>query len=443
MKEVSFSYEYSLIETNELVSTIQQLSEERSSMYKSLTQGYNDERASLSLVSDKEMLQNVKELVQKKQHLHPTYVIVAGIGGSHLGTVAVQEALQGSLYNQQQPPVKMLFVDTVDADRLQDVISLITPVLQNGGNILLNGISKSGTTTETIANFEVLIALLQRYTQDYEKYVVVTTVKDSKFWNLALEKGFDTLVIPEHVGGRFSVFSPVGLFPLGMIGVDIDAFVQGGLDMRNQCLDKELGADPAAISAALLYLHYTNGKNIHDTFLFSQDLESFGKWYRQLMGESIGKQFARDGSEVFTGMTPTVSIGSSDLHSMAQLYLGGPIDKFTTFIRVTANKYSVALPDFQEYDALVSDIQQRSLHEIMNAIYTGTQRAYQLKNRPYAEIILPDKTASSLGQVMQMKMMEMMYLGALLKVNPFDQPNVEDYKRETRQILKQEKKTTP
>ena len=165
MKEVSFSYEYSLIETNELVSTIQQLSEERSSMHQALTQGYNDERASLSLVSDKEMLQNVKELVQKKQHLHPTYVIVAGIGGSHLGTVAVQEALQGSLYNQQQPPVKMLFVDTVDADRLQDVISLITPVLESGGNILLNGISKSGTTTETIANFEVLIALLQCYTQ--------------------------------------------------------------------------------------------------------------------------------------------------------------------------------------------------------------------------------------------------------------------------------------
>ena len=156
------------------------------------------------------------------------------------------------------------------------------------------------------------------------------------------------------------------------------------------------------------------------------------------MGESIGKEFDVNQKRVFEGITPTVSIGSTDLHSMAQLYLGGPADKFTTFVRMARNRAVVTIPNLPEYASLVKGVQAKSLSEVMDAILTGVQRAFQKGKRPFVEIILPDKSASSIGQFLQMKEMEMMYLGHMLGVNPFDQPNVESYKRETRMILEGE-----
>ena len=204
--------------------------------------------------------------------------------------------------------------------------------------------SKSGGTTETIANFEILLNILKKYKKKYEKYVVVTTDKDSKLWNLSLKKGFDTLEIPKKVGGRFSVLSSVGLFPLGIIGVDIYQLLKGAKLMKNSCLNKNIIKNPAALSASLIYLHRLNDIKIHDLFIFNYDLESLGKWYRQLMGESIGKEYDKNMIRVFEGITPTVSIGSTDLHSMAQLYLGGPYDKFTTFVRIEKNREEIDIP---------------------------------------------------------------------------------------------------
>jgi len=153
------------------------------------------------------------------------------------------------------------------------------------------------------------------------------------------------------------------------------------------------------------------------------------------MGESIGKEFNKEKERVFEGITPTVSIGSVDLHSMAQIYLGGPYDKFTTFVNVKQNNSDVTVPNLSEYSKLVDVIQGKKLKEIMDAISIGTQTAFKKGERPFMEITLPDKTEYSIGQLLQLKMMEMMYLGFLLNVNPFDQPNVEDYKIETRKIL--------
>jgi len=153
------------------------------------------------------------------------------------------------------------------------------------------------------------------------------------------------------------------------------------------------------------------------------------------MGESIGKEFNKYGKKVFSGITPTVSIGSTDLHSMAQLYLGGPYDKFTTFVRIERNNSSIKTPNLEEYSALVDKIQDKSLREMMDAIFEGIKIAFKKEKRPFTEITLPDKSEYSIGQLLQFKMMEIMYLGFLLDVNPFDQPNVEMYKTETRKIL--------
>jgi glucose-6-phosphate isomerase len=435
IRDLKFNFENSLISIDELADTLEKLKHENINLKNASLKGYDDDRASINLAFDKDQLNVVKKLIIEKKKLKPKYLIVVGIGGSNLGTIAVQEAIFGKLHNQLEPEIKILFADTVDSDSINDIIRIVEPVLKHDQNIIINGVSKSGGTTETIANFEILVNLLKKYKTDYEKFIVVTTDKNSKFWDLSMKIGFDVLEIPKKVGGRFSVFSSVGLFPLGLIGIDLDELLYGAQLVRNRCLDDNFMDNPAALSACLIYHQYKKKKNIFDLFLFSPDLESFGKWYRQLMGESIGKEYNKNGQKVFNGITPTVSIGSIDLHSMAQLYLGGPFDKFTCFIRVKQNNESVFVPDLNEYSNLVEGIQNIKLDQIMNAILDGVQTAFKKGRRPFIEITLPDKSAFVIGQLLQLKMVAMMYLGYLMDVNPFDQPNVESYKIETKKIL--------
>ena len=435
MKKIQFSTDHSGIDSHKISQLENKIESEIDQMNQASTKEYEDDRASINLPFDARSIETIHHLVEEKQNLNPEYLVVVGIGGSNLGTVAIQEAVLGKLYNQLNPPIKILFADTVDSDLISTITSIIKTPLQQGKQVLINGVSKSGGTTETIANFQVLLEVLKKYQSNYQQSVVITTDKNSKFWHFAQKNDFSALEIPRKVGGRFSVFSPVGLFPLSMIGIDISKLVSGACFMRDQCLKKDMNDNIAKKSAALHYLHSLQGKNIHDLFFFSSDLESIGKWYRQLMAESIGKENNNDGKQVFNGITPTVSIGSTDLHSMAQLYLGGPYDKFTSFVHIEKNNNDVFLPNESDYESLVSSIQDRSMEEIMDAILKGTQMAYIKGNRPFVDISLLDKSEEVIGQFLQFKMMEMMYLGAFMNVNPFDQPNVEAYKIETKKIL--------
>jgi glucose-6-phosphate isomerase len=281
----------------------------------------------------------------------------------------------------------------------------------------------------------VLIDLLRKHKKDYKNCISVTSDKDSELWNIAVKEGFNFLEIPKKVGGRYSVFSPAGLFPLGLLGIDIERLLDGATHMREVCIDTNIEKNPAAISAAIQYLHYESGKNISDLFLFSNDLESLGKWCRQLMAESLGKEFNKKGEKVNIGITPDISIGSTDLHSMAQLCLGGPYDKFTTFLRVENSNSHINVPTLKEYSKLVDGIHGKSLESIMSAIVEGTKAAFRKGERPFMEIKLPCKSEYFIGQFLQFKMIETIFLGYLLDLNPFNQPNVESYKEETRKIL--------
>ncbi len=439
MKNIEFSFKDAIIPQKRILKTAEKLKPEIKNMANAISKGYDDDRASINLPDDKTVLNKVKQNIKDKLQLKPEYLIVVGIGGSNLGTIAVHEAVLGKLYNQLTPSIKVLYADTVDPDLINRIIGLVKPILKRNGNIILNVISKSGTTTETIANFEVLVDLLRRYKKDYRKLVDVTSDKDSKLWNLALKEGFNVLEIPKKVGGRYSVFSPVGLFPLGLLGISIERLLDGARSMRDTCVNTNTKRNPAATSASIQYLHHKSGKNISDLFLFSNDLESVGKWHRQLMAESLGKEFNKKGERVNIGITPTVSIGSTDLHSMAQLYLGGPYDKLTTFVSVENSSSHVNVPGLEGYSELVYGTQGRNLTDIMDAILDGTKAAFRNGRRPFVEITLPDKSEYSAGQFLQFKMIETMYLGYLLDVNPFDQPNVESYKEETRKILARKK----
>ena len=380
---------------------------------------FESDFCSLLLPFDNDVVRDVSVLVREKKGFD--YLVVVGIGGSNLGTLAIVEALFGKNHLLSSKK-KVFFVDTVDSDSLADVLSFV-----KGKKFLLVLISKSGTTTESIANFEVLlkqIPLSQRKSR-----VVTISDEGSLLSSLALRKGYSHLFIPKKVGGRFSVFSSVGLFPLAFLGVDIKKLLLGA----RGALEKFNKNNYALEGALDLYHNYLSGKKINDLFIFSNDLESLGKWYRQLMGESVGKRFSLSGSEKFIGITPTVSIGSTDLHSVGQLYLGGPRDKFTSFVSVKNHK-SIVVPSNK--DIILRDLQGLSFKKIMDSILLGTMRAYKKNKLPFNHYEFVCKDEFELGFFMQTKMFEIMILAHLLGVNPFDQPSVEEYKSETRKLLK-------
>ena len=425
---IKFSFKDSLIKEKEINKLAKRLLPEIENMQEAELKEYTDDRASINLPDDLASLKNVKRVIRECLKLNPDYLVVVGIGGSNLGTIAVQEAVLGKLYNQLDSKLKIFYLDTVDSDSFGDVLRILEPELKKGKKVIVNGISKSGKTTETIANFEILVNLIRKYDKDYEKYVVVTTDKFSPFWDLALDKAFNVLEIPRKIGGRYSVFSPVGLFPLGMLGINLERLLRGAREMKKICLNENIMKNPATMSAAIEYANYHDGKHISNLFLFSSDLESIGKWNRQLFGESLGKKNK--------GITPITSIGTTDLHSMLQLYLGGKNDKFTTFVSINKNNTELSLPKISEYEELVDNIQGKKLSEVMDAILLGVKTSYKINKRPFISIEIPNKKAFTIGVFLQYKMMQTMYLGFLLGVNSFNQPDVEKYKEETRRILR-------
>jgi glucose-6-phosphate isomerase len=432
MKTVHITTTASLVHADTIAAAEQQLQAECAQLQAVIAAAdYRDPRASVSLPSDTALAAKATALA--KQYAPLDLLIVVGIGGSNLGTMAIHEALHGKFHGAFRAP-SIYFADTVDAEQLRDLTKIMELFLQYKKTIVLNLISKSGSTTETIANFEVLYAVLAKHIQTPQKQVVVTTDEGSPLWTLATQQGFALLPIPKQVGGRYSVFSPVGIFPLAALGVDVEQLLAGARAMRDRCVQSH--DNPAMQTAAIHAYHCTHGRNIADLFLFSTDLESCGKWYRQLLGESIGKEWNRNHTkQVHVGITPTVSIGSTDLHSVGQLYLGGPQDKFTTFVTL-AHAHDVHVPNLPVYEQLVPHIQGKPLHHIMQAIVAGVQQSYIANDRPFYTIELPEKSAYALGQLFQLQMMQMMYLSVLLDVDPFDQPNVESYKIETKKILK-------
>lgn len=389
-------------------------------------QAYATPYAAVRVPFDELALDTVQKKVALKKKLQPVCMVVIGIGGSNLGTKAVYKALFGVRGNPEFP---LYFADTVDSDAMWALLAQVEHYLKVKKVVLLTLISKSGSTTESVANFECFLELLKKYhPKDYPHYVTVITDEHSPLWQLALEQHFDKLPIPKMVGGRYSVLSAVGLFPLACAGIDINALLQGARDIIVVCIKNDYETNSALQSAAIIAAYYARGFYIHDLFLFSTALEALGKWYRQLMAESIGKN-------VKVGITPTVSMGSADLHSVGQLYVAGPYDKLTTFVIVDNPNQSVTIPKMKEYETLVGHLQGKTMQQIMNAIWQGVQIAYQEHKRPFMSVHVPRKNAYYLGQFMQWKMIEIMILGALLDVNPFDQPQVELYKIQTRKIL--------
>lgn len=387
---------------------------------------YSEPESSLRLSFDKNIIQQVQEVATSIKTNTLQYVVVIGIGGSNLGSQAVYDAIAGSMNLLVDRLPKLLFLDTVSDERMTSVTRTLERLPKKEDFAVLV-ISKSGTTTETIVNTEVLLAFLNEHFGDPRERFVAITDEGSKLWNLAGEKKIAHLPIPAVVGGRFSVFTAVGLLPLLLSGIDVKELLEGAQQAVQDSTHENLTINTALISAIITDHHRRAGRGIHNSFLFSPKLESIGKWYRQLMAESLGK----DGK----GMTPIVSIGSTDLHSQAQLYFAGPDDKFTNLLYSMSGDVN-QVPQNPTLAGLVPDIQNKSLEQIMKAIVGGVKAAYEKLERPYVEIDLEGIGAYELGYYLQWRMIEIMYLAQLMNVNAFDQPEVELYKTETRRLLK-------
>ncbi|HJM68384.1 MAG TPA: hypothetical protein QGF02_00405 [Candidatus Babeliales bacterium] len=420
---VKFEYQKTALIASDVVQKqVKDLKSELAHMNDALQKKYDSEFASLYCPFDEEMITQVKQLVSVKLRLKPTLLVIVGIGGSNLGTRAVIKALPHG--------IEVLFVDTVDPDRLHSIMLRVEKVLTAGQEILINVISKSGTTTEVAVNFKILYGLLKAYRPtNYKDFIVVTTGKESELAAIAKLESFDMLEIPKQVGGRYSIFSAVGLFPLLFAGINIDQLLIGARSAVEGSLNST--DDTAVTSAVLMYENSKNGCAVHNFFLFATRLEFLGKWYRQLMGESIGKE-NDEGKAV--GIIPMTSIGSVDLHSVAQLYLAGPHNIYTSFVTVANFDHHIKIPStvFPKLDPIANG---KYLTEIMHAISKGTQQAYIDRSNPFCSYTLPTINAEVLGWFMQTQMIQMMLLGKLLRVNPFTQPNVEKYKIRTREIL--------
>jgi glucose-6-phosphate isomerase len=353
-------------------------------------------------------------------------VVVLGIGGSALGTTALQQALNSPYHNLgARGPLPRLFVlDNIDPDLIGEFLDQFDP-----GQSLFNVISKSGTTPETMAQFlifrEKLIERLGR--EGHAGHVCVTTDESQGVLReIARREGYDAFVVPDGVGGRYSVLSPVGLVPLALAGIDVKGVLKGAAEMDQLCREERLDANPALTYAALQWLmQHRKAKPISVTFSYSQRLAQLGDWYAQLLAESLGKRKGRDGKDLFTGPTPVRALGVTDQHSQMQLYVEGPFDKWFTFLSVEAPDFTVPIPPVFEDLEAVSYLGGRTLNELFAAERDGARVALTEARRPSVTFTFPQVDPHSVGQYLQCLEVAVAYMGELYDVDAFDQPGVE------------------
>ncbi len=396
--------------------------------------GYTAPEASLSVPADEYMLAATESVLDKVYTKSLRFVFVIGIGGSNLGTKAIYDAMASARDVAPHHQPRLIFIDTTDSALLAMAQALIKKA-EHANEVLFIIISKSGTTTETVANAEILLASFADRFGRNARRVIVLSETGSPLLTAAREQQMHTIDLPPTVGGRYSVFTPVGLLPLALMGFEVRQMRTAAQRRIEKSLHPDVVLNDAALSALTQYYFYRDNIRQHDTFVFTPALESVGKWYRQLLGESIGKSVVGDDTKRI-GITPTVTVGSTDLHSVGQLYFGGTRDRLTTFVSII-NRNDVSMPAERAWPDIVPMVSGKSANTILDAIEAGTKAAYDTNNLPYLDVKLDTLSPEVVADFMQFKMCEMMMLGHLLKVYPFDQPHVEQYKTVTKQIIEQ------
>jgi len=387
------------------------------------------------------MQESADKLRQKVDKL-----VVLGIGGSYMGLRALFEALKGPYHNersrQSRGDVPRLYYDgnNLDNDCTAALLELLSGADRSAKNDVdrwgIVVISKSGGTLETAGAFRIYRdALEQFYGTDSaacQELVVPITGESGKLRNVANDAGYpDIFPIPDGVGGRFSVFTAVGLYPAAVLGIDIRELLQGAASMNERFRTAPVGENPVLDYVGISHLfERDHGMSMRVLSTWGNRLEAVGLWYDQLLAESLGKEER--------GATPLTVVNTRDLHSRGQQHQEGKRDRIITNLYAEeASTPDVKVPtdsDSRNHDNL-NALQRRYLQGMLEAARLGTDQAYADVRRPTADIVLPKLTPFALGELLQLFMLATVVEGRLIGINPYGQPGVEDYKRNMSRIL--------
>ncbi len=365
------------------------------------------------------------------------YFVVLGIGGSALGPIMAFNALKHLHYNElsdeKRGGPKFYVEDNVDPVRMQALLDVIEPE-----KTCFNVISKSGATSETMTQYLIIADILKKKGVNLPDNMIFTT--DASRGNLikidnSYGGAFKKYVLPDGVGGRFSEMCPVGLLPAAVLGIDIKAMLKGAAYMDELCSSAKIENNPALACAVLQYVTMKQGKNINVLMPYSDNLKLMADWYCQLWAESLGKAETYDGKIINAGTTPVKSLGVTDQHSQVQLYIEGPYDKVITFISV--GKYACEMPIAHGCEDIpdVGFLGGHTMQELIQAENKATAYALMRAGRMNYTINMPVVNEFTLGQLMYLLELQTAYTGALLNINTFNQPGVEDGKKATFALL--------
>ncbi|MFH0948787.1 MAG: glucose-6-phosphate isomerase [Elusimicrobiota bacterium] len=359
----------------------------------------------------------------KKQRTKFDDFVVIGIGGSALGNIALQTALNHPYWNllskkERKNCLRLFVPDNVDPELIKSLLDVL-----NVKKTVFNIISKSGTTAECLANFFILKHTLIKKvgSKNWQKHIIISTDEQKGYLReLADREKIVSFVIPANVGGRFSVLSPVGLISAAFCGIKIEKLLEGARDMDTRC-GQDISKNPAAIYAAIQYILYQKGKKINVMMPYCQALSDVSDWFRQLWAESLGKKTNIKNEIVNVGPTPVKALGVTDQHSQVQLYIEGPHDKIITFLSVEKYRTNVLIPPTKEKHYL----EGHTLNELIKSEEEATRVALTKQSRPNCTIILPEVSEYTIGQLFYMLELATAYIGELFEINAFDQPGVE------------------
>lgn len=364
--------------------------------------------------------EEIKSIVKfaKEERKKWDTILLLGIGGSSLGAIALEQSLR----KDKKP--NLIVLDNIDPDFFTEKL-----VAVNWRKTLVLVISKSGQTPETMAQFLIIQDILKHEVKNnyQNQIVVITDNNNGELKKIADNEGYHQFYIPENLGGRFSVLSPVGLLPAALIGIDIIKICAGAKEMENDCFKEDFTQNPAALLAVAVYLlDKKKQKIINISFPYCNRLLSLADWYRQLLAESIGKNEK-------TGLTPEIALGSTDQHSQLQLWNEGPNNKVITFWEVQKFKNTIPIPDIQNNK--IGYLGKKTLNQLISAEKSATVLSLTKHRRPNQTILIPSVNEETIGQLIFLLETQVAILGKLYNIDTYNQPGVEEGKELTKRIL--------
>jgi glucose-6-phosphate isomerase len=354
------------------------------------------------------------------------YFVLIGIGGSSLGAEMLFQALKGFYHNLKDKP-KFFILDNIDTDKIEEILNSI-----DLRKTFFYVVSKSGRTIETISNFLMVLNKIQDINPNWKNQFLIASDNTENFLGkFAKEQGIDFIKLDKNLGGRYSVLSAVGLIPSAVLSINIKAIIEGAIELRKIFFkERDIFKNPPTLLGSIYYLlDIAKNKNILILMPYSDRLSSFVDWFRQLWAESLGKNGK--------GQTPVKSIGTLDQHSQLQLYLDGKKDKIITFLNVKHRSKDFRLP--LNLPKEIDFLSGKSIDEVLKREMYAIREIITKKSIPNLTINLDEISPYSIGKLIMLFEIGTAFAGYLYKINPFNQPAVEEGKKVIYDYLRKEK----